>query len=115
MSTTYQMVIRASRKLGFAALFVGFASWAAAHNVTKQHIALKRVDQAWILTSGGNPLTAGDYELATTEDLQSCSGTAQICGIVAPNDGSDHPVISSSLQNRISNKNTSMQDVFLRN
>lgn len=99
--------------LGFG-LYVGHVK---AEESKKADIEVK-ADPAWTLNDpNADPTNPANYSPYTGDLSTLCPGTQNICGIVAPNDGTDHPVIEedSDLMQRIQNKDTSESDVFLQN
>lgn len=92
----------------FAGLIAFIIAVSAAAFTAPEQLA----NQTWKYNSGSvtneNSYTPGD---------PGCAGNANICKIVAPEDPANpgHPQISSSLANRIMNKDVSAGDVFLKN
>lgn len=79
----------------------------------------KRVDQDWLYQPQPGSTNLTDPQNYVSGAVATCpSGTANICGIKAPADGTgDHPDIAavSGLSGRINDKDTDMEDVFLKN
>ncbi|WP_313157492.1 hypothetical protein [Sphingobacterium multivorum] len=85
---------------------------------SKKSDTLSKADPAWTLNSpNADPTNPANYSPYSGDLSTLCPGTQKICGIVAPNDGTDHPVIeeNSDLMQRIQDKDTSASDVFLQN
>jgi hypothetical protein len=100
-------------KINLALVAVLFAASAAF--AFKAPTPKKAFAPLWQYDGSGSTTDASNYfEVAST----SCpSGSANICAIMAPANAADPdvPLISTALSNRITAKNTSSGDVFLRN
>ncbi|MDB5141065.1 MAG: hypothetical protein JWR12_2981 [Mucilaginibacter sp.] len=72
--------------------------------------ASKVTNQYWAFNGTGDPTQPASYTLTSGDP---CSGSSNICEILAPANGSV-PVISTDLKSRIENKDTSQHDVFLQ-
>jgi hypothetical protein len=68
--------------------------------------------QAWQYDGSGDVLDESNYNPATS----TCDGNINICGVMTEADGSgQHPApFSTALESRITAKNTSAGDVFLK-
>lgn len=68
----------------------------------------------WQYDGTGDTIEPENYVEVTSSP--SCSGINEICTVIAPDDGNGMPDLSDQdLQNRITQKDNSQGDVFLKN
>jgi hypothetical protein len=99
-------------KLNLTLLAVVFAASAAL--AFKAPEKAKTFSPLWQYDGTGSTTDPSNYVEVTTPDCPT--GSANICAIMAPESPSnpDQPQISTPLANRITGKNTSNGDVFLK-
>ncbi|MBU0695431.1 MAG: hypothetical protein KKE39_02740 [Bacteroidetes bacterium] len=98
------------KKVKFLLVMATLLAVPAAFAFTQYHRTL----QEWAYDGSGSVLAPENYVLVETSP--ACEGTASICTIMAPDDGNGEPDLSDTgLQSRITNKDTSNGDVFLKN
>src|SRR5690606_12692828 len=100
--------------IGFSMVAVMAASAftsVAAHKESEEQ-RTNAMQQGWLHDGQGSPT---DPESYVPGDLSDCEGTAEVCGIIAPEGEPGKPEIveGSDLYNRIQAKDPSQNDVFL--
>ncbi|QIH31452.1 hypothetical protein [Sphingobacterium sp. DR205] len=75
----------------------------------------KKAITAWELTSpSANPTLETSYQPFTGNPEELCSGTEDVCAVMAEDRGDGHPQLTSSLINQI-NKQAPAEDVYFKN